>query len=153
MLLDHLRLALARRDREERGVGIVFIDLDGFKEVNDRYGHDAGDVVLREVAQRLAGVTRPSDTVARYGGDEFVVLLDGLGDGITEATQIAHRLVDAISAVPVRFGRHVTVTASAGVAVAPAQLENPERLITAADRLMYRTKRAGGAGVSQPAST
>jgi diguanylate cyclase (GGDEF)-like protein/PAS domain S-box-containing protein len=153
MLLDHLRLALARRDREERGVGVVFIDLDGFKEVNDRYGHDAGDVVLREVAERLASATRPSDTVSRYGGDEFVVLLDGLGDGLDEATQIAHRLVEAIAAVPIRFGRSVTVTASAGVAVAPAQLDNPERLITAADRLMYRTKRAGGDGVSQPAAS
>jgi diguanylate cyclase (GGDEF)-like protein/PAS domain S-box-containing protein len=144
MLLDHLRLALARQDREERGVGIVFIDLDGFKEVNDRYGHDAGDVVLREVAERLAAVTRPSDTVARYGGDEFVVLLDGLGDGANEAEAIAGRLIDAISSVPISFGRRVTVTASAGVAIAPGRVDNPERLITAADRLMYRAKRDGG---------
>jgi diguanylate cyclase (GGDEF)-like protein/PAS domain S-box-containing protein len=145
MLLDHLRLALARQDREERGVGIVFIDLDGFKDVNDRYGHDAGDVVLREVAERLAAVTRPSDTVARYGGDEFVVLLDGLRDGATEAEAIAQRLIDAISSVPISFGRRVTITASAGVAIAPGRLDNPERLITAADRLMYRAKRDGGA--------
>jgi diguanylate cyclase (GGDEF)-like protein/PAS domain S-box-containing protein len=144
MLLDHLRLALARRDREEREVGIVFLDLDGFKDINDRYGHDAGDVVLQEVAQRLASATRPSDTVARYGGDEFVVLLDGLRQGATEAEHIAQRLIDAIAAVPVSFGRRVTITASAGVAIAPDHLVNPERLITAADRLMYRAKRAGG---------
>jgi diguanylate cyclase (GGDEF)-like protein/PAS domain S-box-containing protein len=145
MLLDHLRLALARQDREQRGVGVVFIDLDGFKDVNDRYGHDAGDVVLREVAERLAAVTRPSDTVSRYGGDEFVVLLDGLGDGALEAEAIAQRLIDAIASVPISFGRRVTVTASAGVAIAPGRLDNPERLITAADRLMYRAKRDGGA--------
>jgi diguanylate cyclase (GGDEF)-like protein/PAS domain S-box-containing protein len=152
MLLDHLRLALARRDREERGVGVVFVDLDGFKDVNDRYGHDAGDVVLREVAQRLAAATRPSDTVARYGGDEFVVLLDGLGDGVDEAERIAQRLIDAIAAVPISFGRRVTITASAGVAIAPEHLDNPERLITAADRLMYRAKRDGGRRVQRPSN-
>jgi diguanylate cyclase (GGDEF)-like protein len=150
MLLDHLRLALSRLERANHGVGLVFIDLDGFKEVNDRYGHDAGDVVLREVADRLAGVTRPSDTVARYGGDEFVVLLDGLGDGAAEALHIAERLVGAISADPITFGRSVTITASAGVAIAPRYLENPERLITAADRLMYRAKRAGGNQIGRP---
>jgi diguanylate cyclase (GGDEF)-like protein/PAS domain S-box-containing protein len=150
MLLDHLRLALARLDRAEHGVGVVFIDLDGFKEVNDRYGHDAGDVVLREVAERLAAATRPSDTVARYGGDEFVVLLDGLGDGGAEAHHIAERLIEAISSRPISFGRHVTITASAGIALAPRHLENPERLITAADRLMYRAKRAGGNCIGNP---
>jgi diguanylate cyclase (GGDEF)-like protein/PAS domain S-box-containing protein len=151
MVLDHLRLALARRDREERGVGIVFLDLDGFKDINDRYGHDAGDVVLQDIAQRLASATRPSDTVARYGGDEFVVLLDGLGQGAIEAEHIAQRLVEAIAAVPVSFGRRVAITASAGVVVAPEHLDNPERLITAADRLMYRAKRAGGNRVTPTA--
>jgi diguanylate cyclase (GGDEF)-like protein/PAS domain S-box-containing protein len=150
LLLDHLRLALGRRDRSERAVGIVFLDLDGFKDINDRYGHDAGDVVLREVAQRLAGTTRPSDTVARYGGDEFVVLLDGLPEGLTEAAHIARRLVAAVSSTPIRFGRRVTITASAGVVVAPVHLDNPERLITAADRLMYRAKRTGGNAVITP---
>jgi diguanylate cyclase (GGDEF)-like protein/PAS domain S-box-containing protein len=150
LLLDHLHLALGRRNREEHGVGLVFVDLDGFKEVNDRYGHDAGDAVLREVAQRLADVTRPSDTVARYGGDEFVVLLDGLQDGMAEAAQIARRLVDAVAGLPVNFGRRVQITASAGVAVAPRHLDNPDRLIVAADRLMYRAKRAGGNTVVAP---
>jgi diguanylate cyclase (GGDEF)-like protein/PAS domain S-box-containing protein len=150
MLLDHLRLALARLDRAEHGVGVVFIDLDDFKDVNDRYGHDAGDLVLREIAERLAATTRPSDTVARYGGDEFVVLLDGLGDGAAEAHHIAERLIDAISTRPIAFGRQVTITASAGIAIAPRHLENPERLITAADRLMYRAKRAGGNCIGNP---
>jgi diguanylate cyclase (GGDEF)-like protein/PAS domain S-box-containing protein len=153
LLLDHLRLALARRDRDIRSVGVVFIDLDDFKGLNDRYGHDAGDAALRDIAQRLAHVTRPSDTVARYGGDEFVVLLDGLGNGLEEAAQIATRLIESIAEVPVSFGRRVTITASAGVVLAPMPLQNPQRLITAADRLMYRAKRAGGNTVVTPAES
>jgi diguanylate cyclase (GGDEF)-like protein/PAS domain S-box-containing protein len=153
LLLDHLRLALARRDRDVRSVGLVFIDLDDFKTLNDRFGHDAGDAALRDIAQRLAHATRPSDTVARYGGDEFVVLLDGLGNGVEEAAQIANRLIESIAEAPVSFGRRVAITASAGVVVAPTALENPERLITAADRLMYRAKRAGGNQVMTPAES
>ncbi|MCW2779004.1 MAG: putative signaling protein, partial [Frankiales bacterium] len=140
----HLESLLARAAREQAPVGLLFVDLDGFKAVNDRHGHEAGDAVLVESALRLRAAVRPTDSVVRLGGDEFVVVcpqLSGLGEG----ELLADRL-ERLLAAPVDVdGRRVTVGASIGCAVAP--VDDPLALLAAADRAMYARKlsrRRGG---------
>ena len=127
---------------------ILFVDLDGFKEVNDSLGHLAGDAVLRAVAERLEAGVRPRDTAARFGGDEFCILLARVS-GVTEAARIAERLGRSLGA-PFSVGGSadvVRVTASIGVAVRPPQSSHrsPEELLREADAAMYRAKSKGGA--------
>ncbi len=138
---------LARKlaGRHEHEIVILFVDLDGFKGVNDTYGHRAGDLVLREVAQRLAGVLRPDDLIARYGGDEFAVMLEGVDD--TLAAEIATRLT-AAGDRPIEVDEHqISVGVSVGVAGSRAG-EDLHTVVARADRAMYRAKRAGGRQVA-----
>jgi diguanylate cyclase (GGDEF)-like protein/PAS domain S-box-containing protein len=123
-------------------VAVLFVDLDGFKPVNDQFGHEAGDELLRQVAERLSGCIRAGDVLSRVGGDEFVVLMPGvLGPGDVEA--MANR-VRMVVEMPFRIaGQHVTIGASVGVHLAgPA--EDPDSALRAADHAMYEIKRAGG---------
>ncbi|MCU1351478.1 MAG: domain S-box/diguanylate cyclase protein [Acidimicrobiales bacterium] len=144
-LLDRLSLALARSRRTGRSVAVLFCDLDRFKVVNDRFGHDRGDQLLVEVAERISVALRPSDTVSRLGGDEFVVLCEDLDDP-TLAMVVAERVGRAIEAVAMVLGGEETrVTASIGVAVSSGDLDNPESLIRDADMAMYRAKANGRA--------
>ena len=141
-IVELLLRELERARREGGRVGVLFVDLDRFKRINDSRGHAAGDAVLREVAARMRAAVRPYDPVGRYGGDEFVVIVAGAG-----AERGAQRAAAAISAAlrcrPVATpAGPVTVTAGIGVAVAPAGERDPERLIAAADRAMYAAKRA-----------
>lgn len=144
-MLDRLELALARSQRSDRALAVLFCDLDRFKEVNDLYGHDQGDALLVEVAKRIQKTLRPSDTVARFGGDEFVVLCEDV-DGPEQALQLAQRVSDAVDhrTVPVE-GAEVTVTVSIGIALATDKLDNPEALLRDADMAMYRAKAHGRA--------
>jgi diguanylate cyclase (GGDEF)-like protein/PAS domain S-box-containing protein len=141
---DRLGQALARRHRQQSVLAVSFLDLDGFKAVNDRFGHAAGDQVLREVAARLAAALRPADTVGRLGGDEFVVLCE-LPDP-SETDEIANRLQAALAPAFTVHGEQVRLHASVGVAVAAAdQPVEPSELLHAADLAMYRAKPAGRA--------
>jgi diguanylate cyclase (GGDEF)-like protein/PAS domain S-box-containing protein len=132
-------------DDDLRQVALVFIDLDDFKVVNDAHGHAAGDQVLVVVGQRLADMVRPQDVVARYGGDEFLMLCDGLGD--TDAVAVADRVTAALAEpISLSDGTLVCIGASAGVAATATADDGLDDLLSAADAAMYRSKPRGVAG-------
>ena len=128
--------------RYGRRLAVLFLDLDRFKEVNDSLGHEAGDQLLREVAERLEGTLRESDTVARMGGDEFVILLPELKDAGQAAT-VARKVLDALSEPVDILGQEFQVTASIGVSVYPGDGEDEQALLKNADIAMYQAKDAG----------
>jgi diguanylate cyclase (GGDEF)-like protein/PAS domain S-box-containing protein len=144
LFADRLGHVLARRGRET-ATAVYFLDLDRFKRINDSLGHAAGDEVLREVAQRLSGVVRPEDTVARFGGDEFTVLCERVG-GVLEAVAIADRLQRPLRNPLIAGGAELRLSASIGVALVEAGEEgDAQHLIEDADAAMYRAKERGGA--------
>lgn len=145
-LVELLPLACATADANGATFAVVFLDLDGFKDVNDTWGHDAGDVLLRTIAERLKGSVRRADTVVRLAGDEFVVVLEGLDNDEDEARTIAEKLRTAIRhEVPLNEGKAVVfVDASVGVAVCrPGSGLTSETLMRQADAAMYEAKHAG----------
>jgi diguanylate cyclase len=140
---DRLDHAIALAKRLGQNLSLLNIDLDEFKEINDRLGHDTGDAVLKEVALRMQTAARDSDTVARVGGDEFAVLME-TGSHRTGAGVLATRIIDSISR-PIFVGEHEChVGASIGVAILPPQTVAKEALMKAADEAMYEAKNAGG---------
>ncbi len=142
LLATRVQDALDRRARRTGLVALLFCDVDGFKNVNDAYGHLVGDEVLRTVADRLLFAVRPADTVARIGGDEFVVLCTGLS-GADDAAALAARARETV-AEPMATGPNVEVTVSIGVAVAAADDEaDADTLLRDADEAMYKAKRQG----------
>ena len=143
-LMDRLSQALAALDRNHGRVGLFFVDLDNFKAINDSFGHDAGDAVLAEVGRRLSRISRRSDTVARVGGDEFVLLHSNLR-AEADARLIASRAVRAIGERFVWEGADLTVTASIGAVVTADPLARPGVLLRQADIALYEAKGAGRA--------
>ena len=142
-LFETLPIAQARADRNGKRLGLLFIDLDGFKAVNDSFGHEAGDRLLAEIAGRLRGAVRKTDSVFRLAGDEFTVLLEGLADGAS-AHVAAAKIIDAVSRPVPLEGASAEVGASIGLALfAPGDQASPEQLIREADERMYQAKRAG----------
>jgi diguanylate cyclase (GGDEF)-like protein/PAS domain S-box-containing protein len=135
------------RMSERRSVGLLFIDLDHFKEINDGFGHAIGDAVLRESARRLETAIRPGDVVARLGGDEFVVLLNDLSSREV-CLEIAQRLLDALASPMEIEGQKMSVGGSIGAAFAPENGETAEELLRAADLAMYEVKLRGRKGIS-----
>jgi len=139
LFADRLTVALARARRLGSEVAVLFLDLDGFKWVNDSLGHEAGDRVLVEVAQRLAVAVRPNDTVARFGGDEFVILCEGVV-GPEQAVAFASRLGEAITVSFHLDGRTLYLTPSIGIALSEGPRTLAEDLLRDADAAMYRAK-------------
>ncbi|MGH9030253.1 MAG: putative bifunctional diguanylate cyclase/phosphodiesterase, partial [Acidimicrobiales bacterium] len=142
LLLDRLAHALDSSLRRKTSVAVLFVDLDQFKEVNNVAGHRAGDAVLAEVARRLEAIVRPSDTVARLGSDEFVVLCEDIGSPQVETTAVAKRMLTAMSAPFAVADREVFNSASVGIAVGRPG-DDPEDLIARADAAMYLAKQRG----------
>jgi len=140
LMFDRLNQLLVRAERYETGFAVLFIDLDGFKRINDSRGHDVGDLVLRGVADRLSQSVRAADTVARIGGDEFVILVEALRAG-HDATALAQKIQAALGKPFSLPGGDATVTVSVGIGLYPEDGRDAEELLKAADVAMYRAKR------------
>jgi diguanylate cyclase (GGDEF)-like protein/PAS domain S-box-containing protein len=144
LMRDRLDVALSAARRKETGVALMFIDLDGFKPVNDAHGHAAGDTVLRTIAMRLNETARGTDTIARIGGDEFVVLSPDY-DSRSGIERFARRIIESISEpIALADGASVRVSASLGVALYPEDGSDGQTLLKRADAAMYQAKRTGG---------
>jgi len=141
--LDRLMQALARARRRASWSAVLFVDLDGFKEVNDTQGHSAGDELLFSAAGRVSRMMRPEDTLARYGGDEFTVLCEDL-HGADEACAIARRVLDVFDAPFQLTGGATSLSASIGVAVVAGGRTDAASVIADADAAMYESKQSGG---------
>jgi diguanylate cyclase (GGDEF)-like protein/PAS domain S-box-containing protein len=140
---QHLQVALARARRDDTAVAVFFVDLDGFKPINDAHGHAVGDALLRAVADRLRSATRDGDVVARLGGDEFLMLAPIASPDDTATTDaICSRVSDLLGGSFDVDGHQLMVGGSVGLAVYPRDAEWPDELIRQADLAMYRTKNA-----------
>jgi diguanylate cyclase (GGDEF)-like protein len=145
LLLDRLENAIAMAGRRSTRVGVIFVDLDAFKQINDTLGHAVGDQVLQLATRRLESAVRESDSVSRHGGDEFVVLLAELARP-SDAAAVAQKIIETLQA-PALVGPHrVALSASLGISVFPEDGDDPITLIECADAAMYRAKRVGPGG-------
>jgi len=142
LLTDRMSMAMAHARRNESAMAVVYLDLDGFKQLNDRLGHGAGDILLKMVANRLVKTVRQEDTVARLGGDEFVLVLWHLAEPGYAAT-VARKVIEALSQPFDIEGNTVSITTSAGVGIYPIHGEDADTLTKSADLALYEAKRAG----------
>jgi diguanylate cyclase (GGDEF)-like protein len=142
LLTDRMSMAMAHARRNESAMAVVYLDLDGFKQLNDRLGHGAGDMLLKMVASRLVKTVRQEDTVARLGGDEFVLVLWHLAEPSYAAT-VARKVIEALSQPFDIEGNTVSTTTSAGVGIYPIHGEDADTLTKSADLALYEAKRAG----------
>ncbi len=139
LLHERLSHALAKAQRYGRRLAVLFIDMDRFKNVNDTLGHEAGDKLLQVAAQRISDCVRETDTIARQGGDEFVVLMDEISD-LEPVAGVSQRILDAMAKTFIVDGRELLLTASIGISVYP---EDGRTLLKNADIAMYRAKEKG----------
>ena len=144
---DRVNGALARARRDGGLVTIMFLDVDGFKDVNDRFGHAVGDELLRQVAGRLTGVLRESDTVARLGGDEFTVILEG-GRRVEDAGRVATKILKTIASPYTVGSREMVITVSIGISMYPVDGDGYEELIAGADTAIIVISASAGIEVN-----
>jgi len=142
LLFDRLALAIAHARRRTSTMAVMYLDLDGFKQINDTLGHDAGDALLSMTANRLVAAVRQEDTVARLGGDEFVIALWELNH-IDGMARLVSKIIQAVSQPYSIQGHDVNITASVGVGIYPTHGEEVETLMKSADLALYAAKRAG----------
>ena len=142
LLADRMSMALVHARRNKSAMAVVYLDLDGFKQINDTLGHGVGDVLLKMVAERLVATVREEDTVARLGGDEFLLSLWHVS-GIDYAATVASRAIEAVSQPYSIEGNTVSITTSAGVSIYPDHGEDAETLLKSADLALYEAKAAG----------
>ena len=146
LFLDVQKKAVAHANRTLQMFATMFLDLDGFKQINDQFGHHMGDQLLQAVAGRLRGAVRDADTVARFGGDEFAILIsDQVGN--STLTALARKLIESISRPFVCRGQRIDVRLSIGIAMYPADGDDPATLLIHADKAMYEAKFRGGNNV------
>ena len=146
LLRDRLRVSLTQAERRQRLVALLFVDLDRFKRINDSLGHQCGDDVLRVVAERLTAAVRADDTVSRWGGDEFIILMDNLADRSAVVT-VARKVLELIDReVSTLEGSRVVLSCSIGISVGPDDSKDADTLLSMADQAMYRGKIEGGGG-------
>lgn len=142
LITDRLQQAVAKARRDKKNMAVMFLDLDHFKPVNDNLGHDIGDLLLKQVARRLQSCIRASDTVARIGGDEFIVLLPSI-EQEQDATVVAKKMLQLLSQ-PFTVAEHVvSISCSIGIAVYPEHGDDEKLLLINADIAMYHAKKAG----------
>lgn len=147
LLIDRLNQVQLSSQRNKRFAAIMFVDLDSFKELNDTFGHDYGDILLQQVAERLSSIVREEDTVARLGGDEFIVLLKDLSDNMDEATEevinIADKLMHILNTPYTLKAIEYKCTSSIGITFIQGNEYDQDELIKQADRAMYDAKKSG----------
>jgi|GEM_PF-3560479 len=142
LFYEHLRQAIAHAKRHNQKLALLFIDLDGFKLINDQFGHDTGDGVLQEVANRLRRNIRGEDTVARTGGDEFIVVLNGIAQPV-DAAVVADKIIQALSEKFTTCGNTCSLGGSIGISIFPDDSSDMETLVSYADDAMYQAKDMG----------
>jgi diguanylate cyclase (GGDEF)-like protein len=142
LFLDSLKHDLAMAQRNTKRLAVLFLDLDGFKAVNDKLGHDAGDLLLQGVSKRLKGTIRASDMVARVGGDEFIIVLNVIQTD-EDAALAANKIIMALSEPFDINGQRCHVGGSIGISLFPDNSKDPETLIKQADNAMYLAKQSG----------
>lgn len=142
LFLDRLRQAMARARWHNRLIAILFVDVDRFKSINEKLGHDAGDQILIQLTKRLSQSTRAGDTIARFGGDEFAILLDDIASE-KDVSQLAKKLLDTLAPPFVLEGKEMIISASIGVSIFPSDGEDEDELLRNADVAMYRAKDLG----------
>ena len=142
LLADRMAMALVHAHRNKSAMAVVYLDLDGFKQINDTLGHGVGDSLLKMVAERLVATVREEDTVARVGGDEFIIALWHINDS-DYATTAASRAIEAVSRPYIIDGSTISISTSAGVSIYPDHGEDADTLMKSADTALYEAKRAG----------